>query len=61
MNNQTTLNPFSPMRMVRYDGLSEEDSQKILVKMKEHLKNSERDDAKLQQYLQSIVSFWFIH
>lgn len=58
MNNHTTLNPFSSIRMVRHESLSEEASQKILFKIKEHLKNSSRDSEKIQSYVYTLESLW---
>ncbi|MFI5344125.1 MAG: hypothetical protein ACHQUC_07890 [Chlamydiales bacterium] len=58
MDNKTTLNPFSSLRMVRYDGLPAEYSEKILNRMKVLLSNSVKDNAKLQQYKEELKELW---
>lgn len=58
MNNQTILNPFSTMRMNRYDGSSPEEREKIILTMKELLKDSVKDEVKLQQYRNLLVNLW---
>lgn len=58
MNNQTTLNPFSFLRMIRYDGSSQEDSDRIIKRMKNQLKNCPRDEFKLQKYRNLLHSKW---
>lgn len=58
MNNQTTLNPFSTMRMIRYDGSSKEDSEKIILTMKDAMKDCIRDENKLKLYCELLESIW---
>ncbi len=58
MDNKTTLNPFSPLRMIRHEVLSSEDSEKILTKMKELLRNSQKDEVKLQHYKNALEELW---
>lgn len=60
MNNKTTLNPFSPLRMVRYDGSSQEDSSRILLTMKEILKNCQKDEVKLKKFRDILLNLWKI-
>ena len=58
MNNKTTLNPFSTLRMIRHDELSAEDSEKIITRMKQVLRNSEKDQNKLQEYKKTLEEQW---
>jgi len=60
MNNQTTLNPFSAMRMNRYDGSTPEERENIILKMKQLLKDGIQDEVKLQQYRDVLFSLWNI-
>jgi hypothetical protein len=58
MNNGTTLNPFSPLRMVRHDELSQKDSQRILKQMKQILRKSLKDEAKILSYKEALENMW---
>jgi hypothetical protein len=58
MNNKTNLNPYSSIRMVRHDGLTDLDPEKIPLKMKELLQNASRDEVKLQIYIETLEKLW---
>lgn len=58
VDNRTTLNPFSSLRMVRYDELPPEISQKIMATIKNRLKSCQKDEVKQQRYLELLESLW---
>lgn len=58
VNNQTTLNPYSNMRIIRYDSLSVKDSDHLISKIKEILKDTPQDELKIQQYQKFLNALW---
>ena len=59
VNNKTTLNPFSKMRIVRHEGFKDQSqSTQFILMMKEILKESPKDEIKLQSYLDLLEKLW---
>lgn len=58
INNTTNLNPHSRLRMKRYDGLSVENSKKILAEIRKMIEGAPKDEIKIQEYKRHIQSLW---
>lgn len=58
VNNKTILNPFSNFRIVRHDSLSQEGSDQLILMLKEDLRNSSKNQAKIKKYLSSLNRMW---
>lgn len=56
--NHTTLNPYSFLRVVRYDTLDPQISKRIIVKMRGELKTGIENTQKLQAYKAAIEKSW---
>ena len=62
VNNQTILNPFSPLKLVRYNGNFErlQNVTRVTELIKQRLKNISKDEVKLQNYLEQLENLWNI-
>lgn len=58
MGNQSTLNPHSPLRMVRHDLISREASEGLIEMLKARLRGAACDAGKKQQYLVKLEILW---
>lgn len=54
----SVLNPFSSLRMIRYDGLHPKKHAAMMKKMKKTLKKSVKDKSKIQRYRQVLERYW---
>jgi len=52
------LNPFSSLRMIRYDGLNKEDHALMMKHMKAVLEKSARDESKIERYKKFLEEHW---
>jgi len=58
MSNYTTLNPYSSLRIMRYDTLDQAVSQEIISKMKNRLRKEGQDLPKIQYYREKMQRIW---
>lgn len=58
MSNQSVLNPYGQLRIVRYDEVSEKVAEKIMQSIKSRIKNEDKDPEKIRAYQNKLEALW---
>jgi hypothetical protein len=59
MNTATTLNPYSPITIRRYDQIDPKIIEKYETLLRQRVQNLPKNDGKVEQYKQKLKAYWY--